>query len=43
MDVDADSVVANVVGIVELGRRFSGSFLLKDLGMKMAALADSFC
>ena len=29
--VDADSVVADAVGIVELGRRFSGSFLLKDL------------
>jgi hypothetical protein len=43
VDVDADSVVADAVGIVEVVMRFSGSFLLKDLGMKMDAFADSFC
>ena len=41
--VDSDSAVADAVKIVELSRRFGGSFLLKDLGMKMDAFADSFC
>ena len=40
---DADSVVADAVRILEVVVRFDVSFLLKDLGMKIAASADKFC
>ena len=43
VNVDVDSFVADVDGILEVVVRFDVSFLLKDLGIKIATSADRFC